>query len=288
MNIFERFFGDVNFKTDEEIELMKEAAKITSKTLAMLAEEIKPGITTFHLDRLAESFIRDLGAVPAFIGLYGYSNTLCTSINEEIVHGIPSDRILEEGDIISIDCGAIKNQFYSDQAYTFGIGEISEEKKRLITVTHECLTLGINQIKPYYKVGDISYAIQEHARRNGYSIIEELVGHGIGRKIHEFPQIPNHGKKGSGTMLLSGFVLAVEPMLAFGSPKIRKHSDGWTISTLDGAPSAHFEHNIAIKNGKTVLLSDFSEIERVLDKRAYFKPQNYLSDLNPIGYEKIN
>lgn len=284
MNIFERFFGNVSFKTDAEIDLMQDAAKVVSDTLAMLADEIKPGIQTIRLDRLAETFIRDHKAIPAFIGLYGYPNTLCTSINDEIVHSIPGNRELRDGDIITIDCGAIMHQFYSDQAYTFGIGEISEDKKRLITVTYECLILGIEQMKSYYKVGDISYAIQQHAIRNGYQIVEELVGHGIGRKIHELPQIPNYGQKGSGAILLTGFVLAIEPMLTHGSSRILKLDDGWTIVTRDGMPSAHFEHNIAIRNGKSIVLSNFSKIEVVLTRRGYFKPQDFVSYENPIIY----
>ncbi|MCO5251755.1 MAG: type I methionyl aminopeptidase [Candidatus Kapabacteria bacterium] len=284
MNILEKFFGNVSFKSDAEIDLMQDSARIVSDTLAMLADEIKPGIQTITLDRLAETFIRDHKATPAFIGLYGYPNTLCTSINDEIVHGIPGNKELRDGDIISIDCGAIMHQFYSDQAYTFGIGEISDDKKRLLTVTYECLILGIEQMKSYYKVGDISFAIQQHALRNGYQIVEELVGHGIGKKIHEFPQIPNHGQKGSGTILVTGFVLAIEPMLTHGSSKILKLEDGWTIVTRDGLPSAHFEHNVAIRNGKATVLSDFSKIESILTRRGYFKPQDFVSIENSINY----
>lgn len=285
MNIFERFFGNVSFKSDTEIAQMRLSSKIVSDTLAMLANEIRPGITTLRLDSLAEEFIRSKGAIPAFLGLYGYPNTICTSINEEIVHAIPSHRVLREGDMLSIDCGAIMNGFYSDQAYTFAIGEVSDSIKRLITVTYQCLGFAIEEMRPYHRVGDISNAVQSHAERNGYGVVRELVGHGIGRKIHEKPQIPNHGRKATGAILLSGFVLAIEPMLTMGTYQTRKLNDNWTIVTQDGLPAAHFEHNVAIRNGKTELLSDFSDIEKTLLSRGLFIPIDFSSTEKSIIYK---
>ncbi len=285
MNIFERFFGNVSFKSDNDIEQMKIASRIVSDTLAMLASEIRPGITTLRLDAFAEEFIRSRNAMPAFLNLYGYPNSICTSINEEIVHAIPSQRALQEGDILSIDCGAVVNGFYSDQAYTFAIGEVSESKKRLITVTYQCLGFAIKELRPFRRVGDISHVVQSHAERNGYGVVRELVGHGIGRKIHEKPQIPNHGRKATGTMLLPGFVLAIEPMLTMGTYHTRKLLDNWTIVTQDGLPAAHFEHNVAIRNGITELLSDFTKIEKTLKDRGLFIPIDFNSIKQAILYE---
>ncbi|MEM9679360.1 MAG: type I methionyl aminopeptidase [Bacteroidota bacterium] len=247
-------------KTREEIELMRESALIVSKTLGMLAKEVKPGVTTLHLDKLAEEFIRDHGAVPGFLGLYDFPNTLCMSPNEQVVHGFPTDKPLEEGDIISIDCGAIKNEFYGDHAYTFPVGEIDKDTKQLLKVTKESLYVGIREFKLGNRVGDVGYAIQNYCESHGYGVVRELVGHGLGKKMHEDPEMPNYGKRGRGKKFVEGMVVAIEPMITMGTHRIRQHKDGWTITTLDKKPSAHFEHNVAIVDGKPELLSTFAYI----------------------------
>jgi len=256
------------YKTPEEIELMRESAQIVSKTLGMLAEVIEPGVTPLHLDTLAREFIRDHGAEPGFLGLYDFPNSLCISINEQVVHGIPKEKPLKNGDIISVDCGAIKNGFYGDHAYTFEVGEVSEEIKRLLRVTKECLYLGIEQTRVGNRVGDIGYAIQKHAERNGYSVVRELVGHGLGRVMHEKPEVPNFGKRGKGMALKNGLVLAIEPMINLGTRRVKSLSDGWTIITADKKPSAHFEHDVAIVDGKPEILSTFDYVEKALAKKT--------------------
>lgn len=247
-------------KTKEEIELMRESALIVSKTLGMLAKEVKPGVTTLHLDKLAEECIRDLGAIPGFLGLYDFPNTLCMSPNEQVVHGIPNDKPLEEGDIISIDCGALKNGFYGDHAYTFAVGEIASETQKLLDVTKASLYVGIKEFKLGNRVGDVGYAIQNFCESHGYGVVKELVGHGLGTTMHEDPEMPNYGRRGRGKKFLEGQVVAIEPMINLGTHKIRQHKDGWTITTLDKKPSAHFEHDVAIVNGKPELLSTFAYI----------------------------
>lgn len=272
MNIIERIkrvFSMIKLKSEKEVEIMRESALLVSKTLAMIAQEIGPGKTTLQLDKMAYDFIMDHGAKPGFLGLYDYKYTLCTSVNEEVVHGIPNDNPLKEGDIVSIDCGVLMNGFYGDHAYTFQIGEVSEEVKRLLKVTKESLYLGIKQAKSLNRIGDISYAIQEHAEKHGYGVVRELVGHGLGRKLHEDPPVPNYGKKRRGPLMRSGLVLAIEPMINMGSREVAQLDDGWTIITKDGKPSAHFEHNIAIVNGTPSILSDYNLIETELDKRNY-------------------
>ncbi|MFT6866234.1 MAG: methionyl aminopeptidase [Cyclobacteriaceae bacterium] len=256
----------IHYKSREEIELMRESAQIVSKTLGLMAEEIKPGITPLQLDRIAEEFIRDQGAVPGFLGLYDYPNTIITSVNEQVVHGLPTNRPLEEGDIVGLDCGALKNGFYGDHAYTFAVGEISEEIKQLLTVSKKSLYLGIEQMKAGNRLGDISFAIQNYTESFGYGVVRELVGHGLGRKMHESPEVPNYGKRGKGPMLKEGLVLAIEPMINMGTRKVIQKSDGWTIVTADGQPSAHFEHNVAIVDGKPDILSTFDYIEIALKK----------------------
>ncbi|MFT5104121.1 MAG: methionyl aminopeptidase [Candidatus Latescibacterota bacterium] len=251
-------------KTREEIELMREAALIVSKTLGMLAKEVKPGVTTLHLDALAETFIRDHGAVPGFLGLYDFPNTLCMSPNAQVVHGIPNDNPLVEGDIISIDCGAIKHGFYGDHAYTFPVGEISEETKTLLEVTKESLYAGIAAIKAGNRTGDVGYAIQQYCEDRGYGVVRELVGHGLGRKMHEDPEMPNYGRRGKGKKLIEGMTVAIEPMINQGTRRIEQLKDGWTILTADRKPSAHFEHNVALVNGKPELLSTFGYIYEAL------------------------
>ena len=254
----------IYYKTPEEIELMRESAMLVSKTLAMLAKEIKPGVTPLHLDRLAERFIRDHQAKPGFLGLYGCKYTLLTSVNEQVVHGLPTERPLQEGDIISVDCGVLKNGFYGDHAYTFAVGEISEEVQLLLERTKESLYKGIAQAREGNRIGDISHAIQSHAESFGYGVVRELVGHGLGRKLHEQPEVPNFGRRGNGKKIQNGLVIAIEPMINLGTHKVARLKDGWTIVTADGKPSAHFEHNVAVVNGEPEILSSFELIEAAL------------------------
>jgi len=253
-------------KTEEEIELMRKSAQLVSSTLALLAEKIQPGISPFELDRLAEEYIRDHGGTPGFKGLYGFPNTLCTSLNQQVVHGIPNEVPLQEGDIISVDCGVLMNGFYGDQAYTFMIGEVDEEVKRLIKVTKECLVLGMEQAVAGKRIGDISFAIQQHAEANGFGVVRELVGHGLGRKMHEAPEVPNYGKRGKGPKLKKRMTLAIEPMINLGSKHVKQLRDGWTIVTSDGRPSAHFEHDIVVRDNQPEILTSFDMIENVLNK----------------------
>lgn len=252
------------FKTKEEIELIRQSALLVSKTLGILAKEIKPGVTPLYLDELAETFIRDNKAIPGFKGLYGCPTTLLTSVNEQVVHGLPTSRPLQDGDIISVDCGVLMNGFYGDHAYTFPVGNISEEKQKLLRVTYECLLKGIEMTVAGNRIGDIGYAIQQHAETNGYGVVRELVGHGLGKSMHEEPEVPNYGKKGQGKLIKNGLVIAIEPMINMGTYRVLKTADDWTIVTADGKPSAHFEHNVAVVNGKPEVLSSFSYIEEAL------------------------
>ncbi len=254
----------INIKTPEEIELIRESALIVSKTLGMLASEIKPGVDSLYLDRLAETFIRDHGAEPGFLGMYGFPNTLNMSPNAQVVHGIPTKEPLKDGDIISVDCGALKNGFYGDHAYTFEVGEVVPETKKLLKVTKESLYIGIRQFRAGNRVGDVGYAIQHYCESHGYGVVRELVGHGLGKKLHESPEMPNYGKRGRGKKLLDGMVVAIEPMINMGTRRIKQLKDGWTILTADGQPSAHFEHNVAMVNGKPELLSTFRYIYEAL------------------------
>jgi methionyl aminopeptidase len=251
-------------KTREEIELMRQSALIVSKTLGMIASEIKPGVTTLHLDKLAEQFIRDNGAVPGFLGLYGCPSTLLTSVNEQIVHGLPTNRPIEEGDVVSVDCGAIMNEYYGDHAYTFEIGDVAPETKKLLKVTKESLYVGIREFKAGNRVEDVGNAIQRYTEAEGYGVVRELVGHGLGKKMHEGPEMPNYGKRGRGKMFVEGLVVAIEPMINMGTKNIKQLKDGWTIVTRDGKPSAHFEHNVAIVDGKPELLSTFAYVYKEL------------------------
>lgn len=251
-------------KTLEEIELMRESALIVSKTLGMLAKEVKPGVTTLELDAMAETFIRDHGAEPGFLGLYDFPNTLCMSPNAQVVHGIPNNDPLEEGDVISIDCGALKNGFYGDHAYTFAVGEVSDEIKKLLEVTKQSLYEGIAEFKAGNRVGDVAYAIQKYTEDQGYGVVRELVGHGLGREMHEDPQMPNYGKRGRGKKFVDGMVVAIEPMTNMGTKDILQLNDGWTILTKDGKPSAHFEHDVALVDGKPEILSTFKYVNEAL------------------------
>lgn len=254
----------VIYKSIEEIELIRKSADLVSRTLGMLATEVKPGATALHLDKLAEEFIRDHGAIPGFLGLYDFPNTLCVSINEQVVHGIPTDKPLENGDIISIDCGTLMNEFYGDQAYTFEVGEVAPDVKQLLKVTRECLDLGVAEAKAGNRIGDIGFAVQQHAEKHGYGVVKDLVGHGLGKTMHEDPQVPNYGKRGSGKKIKDGLVIAIEPMINMGTERVEQDLDGWTIVTRDRKPSAHFEHDVAVVNGKPEVLSTFKYIDEAL------------------------
>jgi methionyl aminopeptidase len=270
----------VVLKNREEIELMRESALIVSKTLGMLVGEIKPGVSSLELDAKAEEFIRDHGAVPGFLGLYDFPNTLCMSPNAQVVHGIPNKDPLQEGDIISIDCGALKNGFYGDHAYTFAVGEINPKTEKLLRITKESLYKGIAEFKNGNRIGDLAFAIQNHAETEGYGVVRELIGHGLGTEMHEGPEVPNYGKRGRGKKFLDGMVLAIEPMINRGTHRIKQLNDGWTILTADGLPSAHFEHNVALIDGKPELLSTFQYIYETLgiesDEETPFRKETFI------------
>jgi methionyl aminopeptidase len=251
-------------KTLEQIELMRESALLVSKTLGMIAQEIKPGVSTLYLDKLAEAFIRDNGGIPGFKGLYGFPNTLCVSPNSQVVHGIPINTPLESGDVISVDCGVIKNGYYGDHAYSFEIGDVAPEVKKLLQVTKESLYVGIREFKRGNRVEDVGNAIQTYCEKHGYGVVRELVGHGLGTKMHEDPEMPNYGKRGRGKLFIENMVVAIEPMINMGTRNIKQHKDGWTITTADGKPSAHFEHDVALINGKPEILSTFAYIYKAL------------------------
>ncbi|MCU0454837.1 MAG: type I methionyl aminopeptidase [Bacteroidales bacterium] len=253
-------------KTDEEVGLLRESNMLVSKTLAEVAKHIKPGISTLYLDGLAEEFIRDHNAVPAFKGYGGFPNTLCTSVNEEVVHGIPSSYELKDGDIISIDCGVILNGWYGDSAYTFSVGEITDAVARLLEYTKASLEEGVKAAVAGNRIGDISHAVQVKAESGGFSVVRELVGHGIGRKLHEPPEVPNFGKQGTGPKMDKGLVICIEPMINLGKKETLQMSDGWTIRTADGMPSAHYEYAVAVNRGRADVLTTFDFIEEVLSK----------------------
>jgi methionyl aminopeptidase len=254
----------IKIKTPEEIELMRESALVVSKTLGMLASEIKPGVNSLFLDKLAEEFIREQGAEPGFLGMYDFPNTLNMSPNAQVVHGIPTSEPFNDGDIISVDCGALKHGYYGDHAYTFEVGEVAPETKKLLQVTKASLYLGIREFKVGNRVGDVAFAIQNYCESHGYGVVRELVGHGLGTKLHEGPEMPNYGRRGRGKKFMEGLVVAIEPMINMGTKRIKQLKDGWTILTADGQPSAHFEHNVAIVNGKPELLSTFQYIYEAL------------------------
>lgn len=256
-------------KSDEEIELLRVSNQIVAKTLAELAKLIQPGVSTEHLDKIAEEFIRDNGAVPGFLGYSGYPKSICTSVNEQVVHGIPSEKlILQDGDIVSVDCGVYKNGFHGDSAYTFCVGDVKPEIIDLLRTTKESLYKGIEQAQEGKRLGDVGYAIQNHCEARGYSVVREMIGHGVGRKLHEAPEVPNYGRKGNGIMLKSGMTIAIEPMINMGSRNLVFEKDGWTTRTIDRKPSAHFEHSIAIRRGQADILSTFEYIEQVLGNKA--------------------
>jgi methionyl aminopeptidase len=253
-------------KTDEEIGLLRESNILVSRTLAEVASIIKPGITTLYLDKIAEAFICDNGALPAFKGYGGFPNTLCTSVNDEVVHGIPSDYVLKEGDILSVDCGVILNGWYGDSAYTFPVGEIKDEIRRLLQYTRASLEEGVKAAVAGNRIGDISGAVQTMAESGGYSVVRELVGHGLGTKLHEQPEVANWGKKGTGPKMEKGLVICIEPMINAGKKETIQMKDGWTIKTADGSPSAHFEYAVAVDKGGADVLTTFEFIEKVLNK----------------------
>ncbi|MFN2335454.1 MAG: type I methionyl aminopeptidase [Bacteroidales bacterium] len=257
----------IYIKTDAEVELLRESNLLVSRTLAEVAGHIRPGVTTLKLDSIAETFIRDHGALPGFKGYAGFPNTLCTSVNDEVVHGIPSDYILKEGDIISVDCGVVLNGYYGDSAYTFAVGEVKPEILRLLEYTQASLEAGVREAVTGNRVGDISHAVQTTAENGGYSVVRTLVGHGLGKHLHEGPEVPNFGHRGSGTRLDRNLVICIEPMINMGTKNTRVQSDGWTVRTGDGKPSAHFEYAVAVRDDKADLLTTFEFIEEVLKKR---------------------
>ncbi len=253
-------------KTDEEIGLLRESNMLVSKTLAEIASLIKPGVTTLYLDKIAETYIRDNGGIPGFKGYGGFPSTLCTSVNEEVVHGIPSEYVLKEGDIVSVDCGVILNGWYGDSAYTFAVGEIDESVRLLLDFTRESLEEGVKEAVAGNRVGDISWAVQNKAESGGFSVVRELVGHGLGKRLHEPPEVPNYGKRGTGPKIEKGLVICIEPMINMGRKETVQMRDGWTVKTIDGKPSAHFEYAVAVDKGRADVLTTFKFIEEVLNK----------------------
>mgnify|MGYP006269214249 CR=1 FL=1 len=250
------------YKTDAEVALMKEAAVLVSKTLTQVASVLKPGITTLDIDKLCFEFVKDHKAIPSFLNYRGYPFTVCASVNDVVVHGFPNNASLKEGDIVSIDMGVILNGWHGDHAYTFILGEVSNEVLQLVKITKESLYKGIEKAVAGNRVGDISYAIQEHTEKKyGYGVVRELVGHGLGRELHEDPQVPNYGKRGNGPKLQENLVLAIEPMINLGTKDVFTEEDGWTVKTRDGKPSVHFEHDVCVKKNKALILSDYNIIE---------------------------
>lgn len=256
------------YKSEEEIELIRRSADVLSRTLAEIAKEIKPGVKTIALDKLAFSFIHDNGGTPAFLNYNGFPYSLCISVNDQIVHGFPSEYELKDGDIISVDGGVVLNGYISDSAYTFGVGELSPEVEQLLKVTKESLYKGVSQAVVGKRVGDISYAVQDHVQQYGYGIVKELVGHGVGIELHEKPEVPNYGQRGKGNKLERGMVIAIEPMINLGKAGVKFWDDGWTVSTVDAKPSAHFEHTVAVNKGEPDILTTFSFIDEVLNKKG--------------------
>lgn len=257
----------IYLKTPEEIALLRASNQLVGKTLAEVAKHIRVGVTTLELDKIAEDFIRSNGALPGFLGYGGFPNTLCVSVNDQVVHGIPSNYALKEGDIVSVDCGVLQNGYYGDSAYTFCVGKVDEKVKKLLEITKESLSLGIDSAQHGNRIGDIGYAIQKHCQAAGFSVVRKLVGHGVGKNLHEDPEVPNFGKRGQGVLLKEGMVIAIEPMINMGNRDVVQEKDGWTIRTIDRKPSAHFEHTIAIRKGKAEILSTFDYIEEVLNNK---------------------
>ena len=261
------------YKTPEEIELIRSACLLVSKVHEMIAQELRPGISGAHIDQLAETLIRDHGAVPGFKGYGGFPATLCVSVNEQVVHGIPSAKqVFGEGDVVSVDCGAILGGFYGDAAYTFALGDVATQTMDLLEVTKTALYLGIAEVVTGNRIGDIGFAIQDYAeRQHGYGVVRDLVGHGVGRSLHEDPQVPNFGKRGRGARLQEGLVIAIEPMINLGKKEVVTGRDGWTISTKDKLPSAHYEHTVALVDGKADILSSFEGIEAAVAQNSWLQ-----------------
>jgi methionyl aminopeptidase len=257
----------IHYKSVEEIELIRESSLLVGKTLGEIAKAVAPGVKTIELNKLAEAFIRDNGGVPAFLNYGGFPYSLCISVNDQVVHGFPGEYVLKDGDLVSVDCGVVKNKYYGDSAYTFAVGEVSEAAKKLMQVTKECLIRGVDKAVVGQRIGDIGYAVQEHAEKHGFGVVKELVGHGVGLRLHEKPEVPNYGKRGSGIKLEEGMVIAIEPMINGGRAGVKFWDDGWTVSTVDGKPSAHYEHTVAVKKGKVDILSTFLYVEEVLNKK---------------------
>ncbi|MFZ4581056.1 MAG: type I methionyl aminopeptidase [Paludibacter sp.] len=259
----------IYLKSDEEIELLRISNQIVAKTLAEIAKIVAPGVTTEDLNKLADTYIRDNGAVPGFLGYHNFPKSICTSVNDEVVHGIPSAQVvLQEGDIVSVDCGVYKNGFHGDSAYTFCVGNVKPEIVELLRATKESLYKGIEQAQEGKRLGDVGYAIQDYCEQRGYSVVREMIGHGVGRNLHEAPEVPNYGRRGNGVMLKSGMTIAIEPMINMGKRQLTFEKDGWTTRTIDRQMSAHFEHSIAIRRGKADILSSFEYIEQVLGNKA--------------------
>jgi methionyl aminopeptidase len=257
------------YKTSEEVNIIKHNGVLLGKTHAEVAKAIKPGVTTLELDRIAEKFIGDNKAKPSFKGFNGFPGSLCISVNDVVVHGIPTNHILREGDIVSIDCGVYQHGFHADSAYTYSVGNVDEKIKQLLEATKNSLYAGIEQANEGMRIGDIGFAVQQYVEKKGFSVVRELVGHGLGKDLHESPEVPNYGKRGQGLKLKAGMVLAIEPMINMGKKTITQDDDGWTIRTADRKPSAHFEHTIVITNkGKAEILTTFQFIEEVLQKTA--------------------
>ena len=252
----------IRIKTEEEIELIRESALMVSKTLGVISDYVKPGVKFIELDRMAEEFIKDHNGVPAFKGYRGFPNSLCISVNEAVVHGIPTHKEMIEGDIVSVDCGVLMNGFYGDSAYTYAVGEVSEVRQKLLERTKTSLYLAIEQAVDGNRIGDISYAVQTYAESFGYGVVRELVGHGVGKELHEKPEVPNFGVKGRGVVLKEGMTLAIEPMINMGKKEVYQHKDKWTILTKDHKPSAHFEHTIVVRKNKAEILSSFEYIKQ--------------------------
>lgn len=256
----------IAYKSQEEIELIRISSLLVGETLAEVAKNIRPGITTKELDTVADDYIRSKNAKAAFKGYRGFPASLCISVNAEVVHGIPSKLVLREGDIVSVDCGVVKHGWFGDSAYTFAVGEIKPEDEKLLRITKQCLLNSLNFAKPGNRLGDISFAIQDLAERNGYGVVRELVGHGIGKNLHEKPDVPNYGKRGQGIVLRKGLVIAIEPMINQGKRGVKFHDDNWTVTTVDMKPSAHFEHTVTITDGAPDVLSSFAEIEKAVEQ----------------------
>lgn len=262
----------IYYKTEEEVELIRKSCLLVCKALAQVASQIKPGVTGLQMDKIAEELIKDNKALPAFKGYRGFPATLCISINDQVVHGIPTDQEFKDGDIVSIDCGTYMNEFFGDSAYTFALGEVSKETMQLLEVTNTSLYKGIEKAVDGQRIGDIGYAVQDYCERvYKYGVVRELVGHGIGRSLHEPPEVPNYGKRGRGAKMKEGLVIAIEPMVNLGKRAVKQLNDGWTVASKDGSISAHYEHTVCVMKGKAMILSDHSLIEAQIEKNPNVK-----------------